>query len=94
MDLVSLQEAFMTIRLGVWRRLLLALGLVAAAPLVATPAKAWWGPYPYGYAYVPPVVVAAPPVVYAPPPAVVVRPGAVWVAPHWFGGRFYRGYWR
>jgi len=58
------------------------------------------GGYPYRY-YAPPVVAYAPAYpgyyygpryvrrpYYAPP---AVR---VWVGPRWFGGRYYRGYWR
>ena len=82
----------MIMRFGAWHRRLLALFVIAAAPLAASPAKAWWGPYGYGYPYAPPVIVA-PPVAYA-PPVVYARPGAIWVRPHWFGGRFYPGYWR
>jgi|HubBroStandDraft_6_1064221.scaffolds.fasta_scaffold547674_2 hypothetical protein len=58
---------------------------------------------PYGgYYYSAPPVVVAPPVYSAPyvapyvAPGPYVRPfaGAVWVGPRYFGGRYYRGYWR
>ena len=60
------------------------------------------GGYPYRYYAPPPVVAYAPaypdyyygpryvrrPYYFAPP---AVR---VWVGPRWYGGRYYRGYWR
>jgi hypothetical protein len=91
-------EASMMKFVGASRRLVLGLGLAMAAaiPLLASPAQAYWAPYGYyGYGYYrPPIVAVAPPVVYAGPPAVVPYPGAIWIGPHWYGGRFYRGYWR
>ncbi len=72
---------------------ILGLAVAAAVPLIATPAQAYWGPYGYGYAWRPPVVVA-PPVAYLPPPVVYARPRPVWVAPYWYGGRYFAGHWR
>jgi hypothetical protein len=82
-------------RLAVGKVFAPGLALVVGLSLLATtPAKAWWGPYGYGYGWRAPVVVV-PPVVYAPPPVVYApRVGAFWVRPYWFGGHFYRGHWR
>jgi hypothetical protein len=49
---------------------------------------------PAYYPPAPPVVTYAQPVY--PSPAIVAAPpyaGAYWVAPHYFGGRYYAGYW-
>ena len=56
-----------------------------APPPVVTYAPAYPGYYS-GYYYGPRYVRR--PYYYAPPP---VR---VWVGPRWYGGRYYRGYWR
>lgn len=83
-------------RLGV---LAIALPVLGAGMMTASPAQAWvrWG---VGVGVVvPPVVVAPPPVYYAPPPPVYYAPPPVaYYAPHvhrpiWVPGRWVRGYW-
>ena len=89
----------MAIRSATWASLAVAL---VAMPLLASPAKAWWGPY--GWVGRRPVVVvgppiiayAPPPVAYAPPPVAYVPPRRppIWVSPHWYGAAFIPGHWR
>ena len=77
--------------------LAIALPVIGAGLMAASPAKAWvrWGVGvvvpPVVVAPPPPVYYAPPPVYYAPPP-VAYYPAPVY-RPIWVPGRWVRGYW-
>jgi len=73
--------------------LLLAGGSLFAGPRISVGIGLGYAPAPVRVYAAPPVVAYAPPVV-VPGPVYVAHPRRYWVAPRYFGGRSYRGYWR